>query len=78
MQRNLSSIEDWGEIFGAIPFVQLDADEGLAQQITEARVGVELWWPALVLALLLLLAEMAVAWPRASELPEAGETGAAS
>lgn len=64
---DLAPVEDWADVWGQTPFEMLAADGSLSDQIHEARVGIDLWRPALVLALLLLLAEMLVAWPRPSE-----------
>jgi len=64
---DLAPVDDWDEIWGEIPYARLDGGSSVAAQITEARVGIDLWRPALIFALLLLIAEMAVAWPRPSE-----------
>ena len=68
LEQELSPVEDWDMVLGAVEFAELDTDGPIDNQITEARVGIDLWYPAVILALLFLLAEMLVAWPRRSEL----------
>jgi hypothetical protein len=62
-ELNLSGFADWEEVLGSSTAVVLNADGEIGKLITEARVGVDLWFPAAVLALLFLVAEMFVAWP---------------
>jgi len=62
-ELNLSGFEDWEDVLGSAQAVELDVDGEMKKAITEARVGVDLWFPAAVLALLFLVAEMFVAWP---------------
>ena len=68
LELELSPVEDWDMVLGAVEFAELDTDGPIDNQITQARVGIDLWYPAVILALLFLVAEMLVAWPRRSEL----------
>jgi hypothetical protein len=61
-------LSDWEDVLGNVPYTLLEPGEGLTEQIRGARIGIDLWYPALVLGLLLLIAEMLVAWPRRFEL----------
>jgi hypothetical protein len=67
-ELDLTPVADWSQMFGQAPFTLLSPDDDLVGKINEARVGIDLWIPALIFALLLLLAEMALAWPRPSEM----------
>lgn len=62
-ELDLKGFAEWEEVLGATPAVVLDADGEVKDKITEARVGLDLWFPATVLALLFLVVEMFVAWP---------------
>jgi hypothetical protein len=66
-ELQLAAVQDWGDIWGDNTYTLLSVDSPVAEQITEGRVGTDLWYPALVLVLGLLIAEMLAAWPRASE-----------
>jgi len=48
---------------GSAEVTVLDPTGPIDKLITEARVGLDLWFPAAVLALVFLVAEMLVAWP---------------
>jgi hypothetical protein len=61
-------VTDWEDVLGNVPYTLLEPGDGLTEQIKGARIGIDLWYPALLLGLLLLIAEMLVAWPRPSEL----------
>ena len=66
-ELQLSPVENWDAIWGESTYFTLSADSPVAGQITEGRIGTDLWYPALIFALALLVAEMLAAWPRASE-----------
>ena len=67
-ETSLDPVVLWEDVLGNVAYTELHFDGSVADQITQARVGLDLWYPALILALLFLLAEMFVAWPRESEL----------
>jgi hypothetical protein len=62
-ELDLTGFSEWEEVLGPTEAVELDPDGNVSQLITEARVGLDLWFPATVLALLFLVVEMFVAWP---------------
>lgn len=67
-EAHLDPVVLWEDVLGNVAYTELDFDGSVKDQIRQARVGLDLWYPALILALLLLLTEMFVAWPRKSEL----------
>jgi hypothetical protein len=73
-ELRLEPVEDWEDVLGNVPFVVLERDDDVSARITGARIGIDLWYPALLFGLLLLIAEMLVAWPRRSELEPRGES----
>lgn len=67
-ELDLTPVSDWTQLLAGTPHTLLAPDGDIAGAINEARVGIDLWYPAVILVLLLLLAEMALAWPRPSEV----------
>jgi hypothetical protein len=62
-ELDLTAFTAWEDVLGPTRAVVLDPGGPIDKVITEARVGLDLWFPATVLALLFLVAEMIVAWP---------------
>jgi hypothetical protein len=69
-EQNLEPLSAWTDVLGTTHATELSPTGEIRDTITQARVGVDLWYPAIVLALLFLLAEMLVAWPRKRELSD--------
>jgi hypothetical protein len=67
-ELDLTPVADWKQAWGNHPYTLLSPGEDVGVAISQARVGLDLWLPAMLLVLLLLIAEMAVAWPRPGEV----------
>jgi hypothetical protein len=72
-ELDLTPVTDWKQVWGKASYTLLAPGDDIQAAISQARVGIDLWLPAIILVLLLLVAEMAVAWPRPGEL-EASST----
>jgi hypothetical protein len=73
-EQDLEPLSAWTDVLGTTSATELSPTGEIRDTITQARVGVDLWYPAIILALLFLLAEMLVAWPRKSELSTPAST----
>ncbi len=62
-ELDLTPFAEWDDVVGSAEVTVLDPTGPIDKLITEARVGLDLWFPAAVLALVFLVAEMLVAWP---------------
>lgn len=62
-ELDLTPFGEWKDVLGTAEVTELDPSGPIDKTISQARVGLDLWMPATVLALIFLLAEMLVAWP---------------